>query len=194
MASKWMLVTAAAAAMAGEAMGMPVVLSDKNFETEVFNSGKSAFIKFYAPWCGHCKAMKPAWDDLGKHYLASSSVLIGDVDCTSENELCSKYGVSGYPTIKYFPTGDKEGKPYNGGRSLDDLKKFAEDNLEVKCDVKDPKGCTDKEKKFIDSMQAKSAEDRSKELTRLNGMAAGSMKPELKQWLFQRINILKQLA
>eukprot|EP00960_Hanusia_phi_P044031 756416-Hanusia_phi.AAC.2 len=185
-----------------------------------------------------------------------------------ENELCSKYGVSGYPTIKYFPTGDKEGKPYNGGRSLDDLKKFAEvcaearriegggwgcgwseggreagriwryrrmdagekddgdmwmcakmnlcvnhhddgdddaadgdedvdaadgdgdedatimrgkevdelmisfqDNLEVKCDVKDPKGCTDKEKKFIDSMQAKSAEDRSKELTRLNGMA-----------------------
>ena len=46
-----------------------------------------------------------------------------------------------------------------------------QDNLEVKCDVKDPKGCTDKEKKFIETMQAKSAEDRSKELTRLNGMA-----------------------
>lgn len=38
---------------------------------------------------GHCKSMKPAWDELGELYAASSSVLIGDVDCTAEGEsLC----------------------------------------------------------------------------------------------------------
>mmetsp|Transcript_34564 Transcript_34564/g.71358 ORF Transcript_34564/g.71358 Transcript_34564/m.71358 type:complete len:139 (-) Transcript_34564:259-675(-) len=138
--------------------------------------------------------MKPAWEDLGTEYESSSSVVIGDADCTVETGLCSKHGVSGYPTIKYFPAGEKEGKPYQGGRTLDALKKFTEETLEVKCDVKDPKGCTEKETKYIETMKAKDAEAVAKELTRLKGMKAGSMKPELKQWLTQRMNILQQLA
>ena len=40
-------------------------------------------------------------------------------------------------------------------------------------------------------MQAKSAEDVTKQVTRLDGMKAGSMKPELKAWLNQRLAILK---
>ncbi len=50
---------------------------------------------------------------------------------------------------------------------------MAQDTLEVKCDVKDPKGCSDKEVKYIESMRAKSAEDRAKELTRLSNMKVG---------------------
>ena len=103
--------------------------------------------------CGHCKSMAQAWEDLGSEYEASSSVLIGNVDCTVQSEVCSKYGVSGYPTIKYYKDGDKEGQSYNGGRSLDALKAHVADNLEVKCQVADPKGCSDKEKKFIETMQ-----------------------------------------
>ena len=59
--------------------------------------------------------MKPDWDKLGMEYKDSSSVLIGDADCTVEQELCSKYGVRGYPTVKYFTaeTGD-QGKDYQG--------------------------------------------------------------------------------
>ncbi len=67
------------------------------------------------------------------------------------------------------------------------------DNLEVKCDVKDPKGCVEKEVKYIETMKAKDADAIKKELGRLKGMKTGSMKPELKQWLTQRINILEQL-
>jgi len=137
--------------------------------------------------------MKQAWEDLGSEYEASSSVLIGDVDCTVHSGVCSKHDVSGYPTIKYYKDGDKKGQSYSGGRTLDALKSFTADTLEVKCQVSDPSGCSDKEKKFIDTMKAKSAEDRKKELTRLSGMKAGSMKPELKQWLVQRQAILKQL-
>ena len=79
--------------------------------------------------------MKPAYDQLGDEYADSSSVLIGDADCTaSGKELCNDNDVRGYPTIKYFngETGPK-GADYSGGRDFDSLKKFVEDNLEVKC-------------------------------------------------------------
>ena len=138
--------------------------------------------------------MKPAFEKLGTNYDASS-VIIGDSDCTaSGKELCERFSVSGYPTIKYFKDGDKDGKDYSGGRSYDDLEKFVKDELEAKCDIKEPTDCTDKEKKYIEKMKAKSAEDIKKQLDRLDGMKSGSMKPDLKQWLMQRLRILKQLS
>lgn len=70
--------------------------------------------------------MKPAWEELGSEYESSSSVLIGDADCTVESTLCGKHGVKGYPTIKYFPAGEKEGRDYSGGRDKDSLKKFVQ--------------------------------------------------------------------
>eukprot|EP00932_Pfiesteria_piscicida_P002812 SRR837773.12734.p3 GENE.SRR837773.12734~~SRR837773.12734.p3 ORF type:complete len:127 (+),score=80.09 SRR837773.12734:199-579(+) len=62
----------------------------------------------------------------------SPTSLVADVDCTTEGQpLCEKYGVQGYPTIKY---GDPEDmKDYQGGRSFADLKKFAEENLGPTC-------------------------------------------------------------
>ena len=97
--------------------------------------------------------MKQAWEDLGTEYEASASVLIGDVDCTVHSGVCSKHGVQGYPTIKYYKDGDKEGASYSGGRTADALKSFTADTLEVKCQVSDPKGCSEKEVKFIDNMK-----------------------------------------
>ena len=137
--------------------------------------------------------MKPAWDKLGDEFANSKTALIGDVDCTVHSGLCSKHGVQGYPTIKYYKDGDKNGESYSGGRSKDALTSFTADTLEIKCQVADPAKCSDKEKKFIETMKAKSAEDRAKEVTRLAGMKSGSMKPELKQWLVARQNILKQM-
>jgi len=139
--------------------------------------------------------MKPAWDQLGSEYADSTSVLIGDADCTaSGKDLCEEYEVKGYPTIKYFTseTGPK-GEDYNGGRSFDDLKKFTQETLEIKCLVEDPSGCTDKESEFMTKWKEKSAEDIKAQLERLSKMSGGSMKPDLKKWLTQRLNILKQL-
>jgi thioredoxin-like negative regulator of GroEL len=77
--------------------------------------------------------MKPAWDQLGDEYASSSSVVIADVDCTVEQDLCGKYDVKGYPTIKYFTAEtDPKGADFQGGRDYDGLKKFVVDTLEVK--------------------------------------------------------------
>jgi len=139
--------------------------------------------------------MKPAWDQLGDEYAGSSSVLIGDVDCTADGEeLCSKYEVRGYPTIKYFSDGDTDGQDYQGGRDFDSLKQFVEENLDAKCNVDDYTDCSDKEKAYIIKMKDKSSEDRKKQLDRLSGMQGESMKAELKRWLNQRVAILKSLG
>lgn len=144
--------------------------------------------------CGHCKALAPAWNELGDAYPDTGSVVIGDVDCTVEESLCSEYEVRGYPTLKYFTaeTG-KEGAPYEGGRALDDLKSFVEEKLEIKCAVDDVMQCSEKEQAYIEKMKAKSPEEVDAALKRLDGMIGGSMKPELKQWIVQRARILRQM-
>ena len=69
--------------------------------------------------------MKPDWDQLMKEYEGSSTVLIGDADCTAGGKsLCDTVGVRGYPTIKYGSPDDLQ--DYKGGRSFADLKKHAE--------------------------------------------------------------------
>jgi hypothetical protein len=107
--------------------------------------------------------MKPAWDQLGDEFADSTSVVIGDVDCTVEEELCGKYGVEGYPTIKYFtgatdPTGDS----YDGGREYDDLKAFADENLGPSCSNDNIDLCDDDQKAILEKYNAMTAEERQK--------------------------------
>jgi len=140
--------------------------------------------------------MKPAWDQLGDAYAGSSSVLIADVDCTSDEgqSVCNDNGVSGYPTIKYFTaeTG-KKGEDYSGGRSFDDFDKFVKEKLAKKCDPKTREDCDDREKEYIDKMLAKGQEKIATELKRLDGMTSGDMKPDKKAWLMKRISVLRGL-
>jgi len=138
--------------------------------------------------------MKPAWDKLGDEYAASSSVLIADADCTdSGQELCEQFSIAGYPTIRYLRDGDSKGEDYKGGRDFDSMKEFVEKELEIKCNVEDGSGCTDKDKAYIEKMKSKTSDDRVKQLNRLEGMAGESMKVELKAWLRQRLHILRVL-
>jgi len=138
--------------------------------------------------------MKPAWDQLGDEYKDSSSVVIGDADCTASGKsLCDANDVRGYPTIKYFNAEYPSGTDYSGGRTYDALKAFTSENLEAKCLVDNTEGCTDKEKEFMEKWKGKAADEIKSQLTRLQGMTGGSMKPDLKKWLTQRIAILKQL-
>ena len=66
------------------------------------------FIKFYAPWCPHCQALEPTWNELGEFYEGLNTVNIARVDCTSESGevICKKFDVHSFPTLYYFPSGE----------------------------------------------------------------------------------------
>ncbi|KAF3789787.1 disulfide-isomerase like 2-1 protein [Nymphaea thermarum] len=100
-----------------------VVLNEDNFEQEV-GKERGALVEFYAPWCGHCKKLAPEYEKLGATFKKTKSILIGKVDCDEHKSLCSKYGVTGYPTIKWFPQGSLEPKSYEGARTADALVEF----------------------------------------------------------------------
>ena len=80
-------------------------------------------MQFYAPWCGHCKSLKPTWIDLAKQL--SGKVKVGAVDCTEAKQTCQEYGVQGYPTIKWFGESKESPEDYQGGRDSGSLAAFA---------------------------------------------------------------------
>jgi len=99
--------------------------------------------------------MKPDWDSLGTEFKDSPKVVIGDVDCTAGGKpLCDKYGVRGYPTIKYFNPPDEDGEDYKGGRDLSALKKFVESELGPGCSADTKENCSAEQltelQKYID--------------------------------------------
>lgn len=81
-------------------------------------------VKFYAPWCGHCKQLAPTWalaaeelQDIG------SAVRVASFDCTADKAVCVRVGVRGYPTL-VFLDGDVQ-LTYRGPRTQEAIVAFA---------------------------------------------------------------------
>jgi len=85
------------------------------------------FIKFYAPWCGHCKKLEPTWEELGHSYEADPLISIGKLDCTQAQSTCQDNEVNGYPTLQYFRDGEKVAV-FRGSRMLSELQNFVNEN------------------------------------------------------------------
>ena len=66
-------------------LGNLVKLVGKNFEDLVVNNENDVFIKFYAPWCGHCKAMAEDWAKLADEYADDQSMVIAEFDATAND-------------------------------------------------------------------------------------------------------------
>ncbi len=82
---------------------------------------------------------------------------------------------------------------------MDDLASFAEEELNKKCvvgteeEMNKDDNCSDKETAYASKMRAKSSNERKAQIERLDKMKGGSMKPELKGWIFQRLHILNSI-
>jgi len=130
--------------------------------------------------------MKPDWDSLAASFEGSPKVVIADVDCTAGGKpLCDKYGVRGYPTIKYFNPPDEEGEDYKGGRDLAAMKKFAETELGPGCSVDTKENCSAEQLKDLEQYIAMDATERATKLE--------AMKTELKTAEDAHNELLKDL-
>lgn len=96
-----------------------------NFDKVVLKSGKPALVEFFAPWCGHCKNLAHVWEELAQNFaFADDKVSIGKVDADKHKELGRRFGVQGFPTLKWFDGKSDTPTDYNGGRDLDSLSAF----------------------------------------------------------------------
>lgn len=107
-----------------------VELTDSNFEKLVMRSDDMWLVEFFAPWCGHCKNLAPHWKRAAGEL--KGKVKLGAVDATVHQTLAQKYGIQGYPTIKYFAAGPKsQPEDYDGGRTADDIVAWATERHDV---------------------------------------------------------------
>ncbi|OQO14463.1 Protein disulfide-isomerase tigA [Cryoendolithus antarcticus] len=104
-----------------------------NFDDIVLKSGKPALVEFFAPWCGHCKTLAPIYDELaGAFEFASDKVTIGKVDADDHKDLGRKFGVQGFPTLKWFDGKSDTPEDYKGGRDLESLTAFITSKTSLK--------------------------------------------------------------
>ena len=113
--------------------GTSVPLSAEKFQRLVTMTQDPWFIKFYAPWCHHCQAMAPNWEQLAKEMKGRLN--IGEVNCDRESRLCKDVHLRGYPTILFFRGGERV--EYEGLRGLGDFIHYAEKAIDLAGGVQD---------------------------------------------------------
>ena len=105
------------------------VVVGKTFKKEVIDNDKDVMLLFYAPWCSHCKALQPKYEEVAKKLKEKNPKLrLAKIDGT-QNEVESVI-LSGFPTVKFYPGNKKDQTPldYNGDRSVEDIIKFIKNN------------------------------------------------------------------
>ena len=83
---------------------MANAVTDVSFADEVLKSGEPVVVDFHAQWCGPCKAMAPALEQIAKELAGKVKVVKVDVD---ENPaVTGKYGIRAMPTLLVFKGGE----------------------------------------------------------------------------------------
>ena len=137
--------------------GPVTIVVANNYKEIVMDDKKDVLVEYYAPWCGHCKALAPKYDELGGLFKGTDAV-IAKVDATA-NDVPEE--IQGFPTIKLYPAGKKDSPiDYSGARDVENLAAFVRDNGSNKVEFKLPTAddAEDEDESASSSKSAKSSE------------------------------------
>ena len=114
-----------------ELKGNVLKVTERTFDKEVINNDLDVFVKFYAPWCGHCKHLAPIYEQLAEKLNNNDKLQIVEIDATMNT--VPGIQITGYPTLIFFKNGQKE-KPiiYNGEHNLSEMTSFIKENASRK--------------------------------------------------------------
>ncbi|KAE9556544.1 hypothetical protein FO519_000238 [Halicephalobus sp. NKZ332] len=112
-------------------------------------SGKKSLVFFFAPWCGHCKQMKPEFIEAAARHKSGLFIAI---DCTIYQAICKEYDVTSFPTFILFSRGQVFG-PFKGSRSATGfVAAFSKTKEQLKPDKED-------DFSFVDEIQVATEEN-----------------------------------
>ncbi|KAH9264757.1 protein disulfide-isomerase domain [Batrachochytrium salamandrivorans] len=110
------------------AAGDVTVLTPDNFD-KIVGGQQDVLVEFYAPWCGHCKSLEPLYEEVATSYVKhKSSVVIAKVDADAHRSLGDRFGITGFPTLKWFSKNSVVPKDYSGGRDVSSISEFIQTN------------------------------------------------------------------
>ncbi|KAI0269411.1 thioredoxin-domain-containing protein [Gloeopeniophorella convolvens] len=101
--------------------GEVLALTPETFQSVIADG--DVFVKFFAPWCGHCKKLAPTWIKLAEEL--QHRVTVAEVNCDDHKSLCSSQGVTGFPMLFFYPASGTKTE-YAGNRKLEPMKGWVE--------------------------------------------------------------------
>ena len=88
------------------------------------NKEDDLFVKFYAPWCGHCKTLAPKFDALAEKLAGAKGLKIAKFDASNNDFDNEFYHVNGYPTILFIKKGEATPINYEGDRTTEAMEEY----------------------------------------------------------------------
>ncbi|KAJ5718934.1 uncharacterized protein N7483_010016 [Penicillium malachiteum] len=87
-------------------------VNQKTYGSLIANSNHTSIVEFYAPWCGHCKNLKPAYEKAAQNLNGLAKVAAVNCDEDENKPFCGQMGVQGFPTLKIVTPSKKAGRPH----------------------------------------------------------------------------------
>ncbi|KAK8881071.1 hypothetical protein M9Y10_003799 [Tritrichomonas musculus] len=102
-----------------------IEITKENFDEIINNKeGKPIFIKLWATWCPHCRKMAPEWERLSEAKDLEGTVILAEIECEGNRELCKRFEGENFPRIYYINTKENLTTRYLGEREYDHFRMF----------------------------------------------------------------------